>query len=111
MRLTPPIRDLCNPKLWVNNRAVRVRGQVATCHAQFGNGIKFLEFEGDGKKVLGQHLNAIKAYVRNHLSNPSVADRSARHGQNPADSESALATAPFCNRFSSGLPCRLLRGP
>jgi hypothetical protein len=36
---------------------------VVTHHPQFGNGIKFLEFEDDGKKVLAQYLDAINAYV------------------------------------------------
>jgi hypothetical protein len=45
------------------NRPVRMRGRVVTHHPQFGNGIKFLEFEDDGKKVLAQYLDAINAYV------------------------------------------------
>jgi PilZ domain-containing protein len=63
LTLTLPVGTFVTAKLWVNNRAVRVRGQVATCHAQFGNGIKFLEFEDLGKTVLAQYLDAINAHV------------------------------------------------
>lgn len=50
-------------KLWLSNCPVRMRGRVVTLHPQFGNGIKFLEFEDNGKTVLAQYLDAINAYT------------------------------------------------
>ncbi len=58
-----PIGTDVTAKLWLTNCPVRMRGRVVTCHPQFGNGIKFLEFEDDGKKVLAQYLDAINAYI------------------------------------------------
>ncbi|HVM91883.1 MAG TPA: PilZ domain-containing protein [Terriglobales bacterium] len=48
-----------NLTLWVNDAAVRVRGKVVTRHPQFGNGIMFLEFQGDGKRLLERYLDAM----------------------------------------------------
>jgi hypothetical protein len=63
LMLTLPIGTPVTAKLWLSDHPVRVRGRVVTVHPQFGNGIKFLEFEDDGKKVLAQYLDAINAYV------------------------------------------------
>ncbi len=58
-----PIGTYVTAKLWLNDCSARTRGRVVTLHPQFGNGIKFLEYEGDAKKVLAQYLDAINAYV------------------------------------------------
>jgi hypothetical protein len=63
LMLTLPIGSDITAKLWLSDSPVRIRGRVVTLHPQFGNGIKFLEFEDDGKKVLAQYLDAINAYV------------------------------------------------
>lgn len=63
LMLTLPIGTYVTAKLWLTDCPVRMRGRVVTLHPQFGNGIHFLEFEDDGKKVLAQYLNAIDAYV------------------------------------------------
>ncbi len=63
LTLTFPVGTYVTAKLWMSDRPVRVRGRVVTLHPQFGNGIKFLEFEDDGKKVLAQYLDAINAHV------------------------------------------------
>lgn len=63
LMLTLPIGTHVSAKLWLSDGSVRMRGRVVTLHPQFGNGIKFLEFEDDGKKVLAQYLDAINAYV------------------------------------------------
>jgi c-di-GMP-binding flagellar brake protein YcgR len=63
LMLTLPIGTYVSAKLWLSDGSVRMRGRVVTLHPQFGNGIKFLEFEDDGKKVLAQYLDAINAYV------------------------------------------------
>jgi PilZ domain len=46
-------------KLWLNGIAVIARGLVVTRHPQFGNGIMFVEFEGEGEKVLKEYLQRI----------------------------------------------------
>ena len=48
--------------LWLNNCSVRMRGRVVTRHPQFGNGIKFLDFEDNGEKVLAEYLDAINLF-------------------------------------------------
>jgi len=58
-----PVGTLVTAKLWLNDSPVCMRGRVVTLHPQFGNGIKFVEFEGSGKKVLAQYLDAIDAYT------------------------------------------------
>jgi len=47
--------------LWIDGIPIRVRGLVVTRHPEFGNGIMFVEFEGEGEKLLQQYLNAITA--------------------------------------------------
>jgi len=47
--------------LWLNGSAMKVRGLVVTRHPQFGNGIMFVEFEGDGERLLQQYLDAVTA--------------------------------------------------
>ena len=45
--------------MWINDSPVRVRAKVVTRHPQFGNGIMFLEFQGDGKRILDRYLDAL----------------------------------------------------
>jgi len=47
--------------LWLDGGRVVVRGRVITRHPQFGNGIMFLEFEGDAEQKLSRYLGAIIA--------------------------------------------------
>lgn len=61
--LTLAIGTCVTAKLWLSECPVRMRGRVVTLHPQFGNGLQFLEFENDGKKVLAQYLDAIDARV------------------------------------------------
>lgn len=56
-----PLGTSVTAKLWLNDCSLRVRGRVVTLHPQFGNGIKFVEFEDGGKKVLAHYLDAINA--------------------------------------------------
>jgi len=44
---------------WLDGYPVHVRGLVVTRHPQFGNGIMFLEFEGEGDQLLNRYLEAI----------------------------------------------------
>jgi hypothetical protein len=45
--------------LWLDGYAIRVHGMVVTRHPHFGNVIVFLEFEGEGEKLLTRYLDAI----------------------------------------------------
>ena len=46
-------------KLWLDGQPIVVRGRVVTCHPEFGNGIMFLEFEGEGEQILKRYLAAV----------------------------------------------------
>jgi len=54
-----PLGVYVNATLWVADNTIRVRGRVVTRHPQFGNGIMFLEFEGNGEQLLARYLDAI----------------------------------------------------
>jgi PilZ domain len=45
--------------LWLDNCCLVIHGRVVTRHPQFGNGIMFLEFEGEGEQLLKRYLDAI----------------------------------------------------
>ncbi len=45
--------------LWLDNCSIVIHGRVVTRHPQFGNGIMFLEFEGDGEQLLKRYLNGV----------------------------------------------------
>jgi hypothetical protein len=45
--------------LWLDGCPIVVRGVVVTRHPQFGNGIMFVEFEGQGEQLLTRYLAAI----------------------------------------------------
>ncbi len=45
--------------LWLDNCSIVIHGRVVTRHPQFGNGIMFLEFEGEGEQLLKRYLDAI----------------------------------------------------
>lgn len=47
-----------NSTLWIDGSPVRVRGRVVTRHPQYGNGIMFLEFQGEGEQQLSRYLDA-----------------------------------------------------
>jgi c-di-GMP-binding flagellar brake protein YcgR len=59
LMMTLPIATYLQATLWLDNCPVRVRARVVTRHPQFGNGIIFLEFEGNGEKALAEYLDAI----------------------------------------------------
>ena len=48
-----------NCKFWLGDKAVEARGRVVTRHPQFGNGIIFLDFIGDGAQLLANYLNSV----------------------------------------------------
>ena len=45
--------------LWLGGYPIVIQGRVVTRHPQFGNGIMFLEFEGEGDQLLNRYLEAI----------------------------------------------------
>ena len=45
--------------LWLGGYPVAIQGRVVTRHPQFGNGIMFLDFEGEGDQLLNRYLQAI----------------------------------------------------
>ncbi len=45
--------------LWLGDAPVAIQGRVVTRHPQFGNGIMFLDFEGEGDQLLNRYLQAI----------------------------------------------------
>ena len=59
LMMTLPLATLLRATLWLGDTPVRVRGRVVTRHPQFGNGIMFIEFEGDGAQRLSRYLAAI----------------------------------------------------
>ncbi len=46
-------------KLWLGESRIVVRGRIVTSHPQFGNGIMFLEFDGDGEQRLRNYLASL----------------------------------------------------
>ena len=57
-----PVGTDVTATLWLSNDAVRVRGRVVTRHTQFGNGIKFVDFDDNGERVLATYLDAINPF-------------------------------------------------
>ena len=45
--------------LWLNDHPIVIQGRVVTCHAQYGNGVMFEKFEGQGEQLLHQYLDTI----------------------------------------------------
>ncbi len=45
--------------LWLDSYSIVIHGRVVTRHPQFGNGIIFVEFEGDGEQLLKRYLDGM----------------------------------------------------
>jgi hypothetical protein len=54
-----PVDTRIRATLWLDGYPVVIRGRVATCHPQFGNGIMFQEFEDHADQQLCRYLDAI----------------------------------------------------
>jgi hypothetical protein len=54
-----PIGIRLHATLWLDGQPVVIRGLVVTRHPQFGNGIMFVEFEGQAEVLLNRYLDAI----------------------------------------------------
>jgi PilZ domain len=48
--------------LWLGGYPVVIQGRVVTRHPQFGNGIMFLDFEGEGDQLLRRYLETITTW-------------------------------------------------
>ena len=59
LMMTLPIGAYVGITLWLDDCPVHIRGRVVTRHPQFGNGIMFLEFQGNGEQLLARYLDAI----------------------------------------------------
>jgi hypothetical protein len=59
MMMTLVLGTYIRATLWINDQPIRARGRVVTRHPQFGNGIMFIEFEGNGEQLLKEYLDAI----------------------------------------------------
>jgi hypothetical protein len=47
--------------LWLDGIPIVMRGVVITRHPQFGNGIMFVDFEGEAEPLLNRYLDGITA--------------------------------------------------
>ncbi|MFY9662662.1 MAG: PilZ domain-containing protein [Terriglobales bacterium] len=58
-----PVGIRVQATLWLNGSVVVIQGRVATRHPQYGNGIMFIDFEGQGQGevVLNRYLDAVVA--------------------------------------------------
>jgi hypothetical protein len=54
-----PVGVRVQATLWLDGYPVVFRGLVVTRHPEFGNGIMFVEFEGQGEQLLHRYLDAI----------------------------------------------------
>jgi c-di-GMP-binding flagellar brake protein YcgR len=61
LMMTMPIGAYLNITLWLDGYPVRIRGRIVTRHPQFGNGIMFLEFQGNDERLLNRYLAALTA--------------------------------------------------
>ena len=59
MLIQLPLATRVRVTLWLDGCPVIIRGVIVTRHPQFGNGIMFLEIEGEGEKTLQRYLDAI----------------------------------------------------
>jgi|HubBroStandDraft_2_1064218.scaffolds.fasta_scaffold212408_3 c-di-GMP-binding flagellar brake protein YcgR len=55
--------------LWLDGHAIVIRGKVVTHHPQFGNGITFVDFEGEGDRLLKQYLEEVVTEDSNDQDN------------------------------------------
>ena len=54
-----PVGMRLQATLWLDGKPIVVRGLVVTSHPQFGNGIMFVDYEGDAEPLLNKYLDAV----------------------------------------------------
>jgi len=63
-------------RLWLGETGLTMRGRVVTAHPQYGNGIMFLDYEGDAEQRLKAFLDTLKLdLMEGYCSTPIVVDR------------------------------------
>jgi len=62
LMLPLPVGTDVTATLWLSDSSVRMRGRVVTRHTQFGNGIKFVDFDDNGERVLATYLDGINPF-------------------------------------------------
>jgi hypothetical protein len=45
--------------IWLDGDPIVARGLVVTRHPSFGNGIMFIDFEGEGEQLLSRYINRL----------------------------------------------------
>ncbi len=59
LMMTMPVGTWLRVTLWLGDSPVRARARVVTRHPQYGNGVMFVEFQGNGKQTLESYLDAM----------------------------------------------------
>jgi hypothetical protein len=54
-----PVGMRLQATLWLDGTPIVARGLVVTRHPQFGNGIMFVDYEGDAEPLLNKYLDAV----------------------------------------------------
>jgi len=58
-RMPCPVGTKIEARLWLGETRIIARGRIVTSHPQFGNGIMFLSFDGDGEQRLRGFLDSV----------------------------------------------------
>jgi hypothetical protein len=54
-----PVGIRLHATLWLDGYPIVIRGLIVTRHPEFGNGIMFVDFEGQGEALLTRYLEGI----------------------------------------------------
>lgn len=54
-----PVAARLRIKLWLDGQPIVVLGRIVTRHPRFGNGIMFMDYEGQAEVLLNRYLDAI----------------------------------------------------
>ncbi|MGA2981269.1 MAG: PilZ domain-containing protein [Terriglobales bacterium] len=54
-----PVGIRLHATLWLDGYPLVIRGLIVTRHPEFGNGIMFVDFEGQGEALLTRYLDGI----------------------------------------------------
>ncbi|MGA2354871.1 MAG: PilZ domain-containing protein [Terriglobales bacterium] len=54
-----PVGGRVQVKLWLDGQPIVIHGRIVTRHPQFGNGIMFMDYEGQAEVLLNHYLDAI----------------------------------------------------
>ncbi len=72
LMMPSPVGLRLQATLWLDGYPIVVRGLVVTRHPQFGNGIMFVDFEGQGdataESLPGSHHHAVRSEVRGQIA-------------------------------------------